>query len=87
MEIKARCVRRDISLGAEEFLGFHCGDWQPQDPNLIILMLNIDEVREALTEHARCWNCRWSLLSIYFTPISEEIGGEEEVPVSEESEG
>ena len=86
MEITARCTRREISLGAEEFLNFHCGDWQPQDPNLIILMAHIDEVREALREHARCWNCRWSLLSIYFTPVLEEVGGEEEVSATEAAE-
>ncbi|MCC6005609.1 MAG: hypothetical protein LM590_14825 [Thermofilum sp.] len=74
VEIRARCTRRDMELDINQFFEFHCGDWQPQDPNLVLLM-EVEEVKEKLVQNARCWNCRWSLLFILGLYAVEEEGG------------
>ncbi len=86
MKIYAKCLYRNRVLGSEEYLDYHCDDWQPQDPNLILLM-EIPEIKERLLESAKCWNCRWSVLFLEgLYSIQEGEGEVEGEPESDERE-
>ncbi|MEM1523343.1 MAG: hypothetical protein QXU69_09955 [Thermofilaceae archaeon] len=82
--VKAFCNLRNRELAYEEYFNSKCEEYLPFDPNLTLLVDLVPEVMSDVEPAARCWNCRYSLLTVSYRKIVEEAPPEEEAPAEEE---
>ncbi|MEM3943805.1 MAG: hypothetical protein QXJ59_06945 [Thermofilaceae archaeon] len=84
--VKASCNLKNRELTYEEYFSSKCEEYLPFDPNLALLVDLVPEVMSDIEPAARCWNCRYSLLTVSYRRIVEEAPPEEEAP-TEKKEG